>query len=720
MSTESGRKKIAILGGGVGAVTAAFELTSEKDWQDRYEVTLYQMGWRLGGKGASGRNARIGQRIEEHGLHFWLGFYENAFRIIRQCYAENQRPLTHPLATWQEAFKPFNEIVVEEHINGKWTPWLLQFPPNPDTPGDSLKLPSAWEMLGTAIAFLRNLYATSDLPEKTPTEQSTLRDAVEHLWEDLKEEVELLSLDWGQAILRAAELHIRTTAASGGHLDPKNHAFLLRLLEKYENWLAKQLARDERSVEESVANNDPQRRLWILTEFIVVNLRGMVVDGVLIDGFTAIENYDYVEWLQRHGATALVWDCGIVRAFYDLFFSRYATVAAGTYLKGMLRILFTYRGAVYWRMQAGMGDVIFAPMYEVLRRRGVSIKFFHKVTALHLTDDKRSIGKIRMGRQATVKSSEYEPLVEVKRLPCWPNEPLYDQLIEGEELKKRDVDLESYWSDWSDVEQLTLEKGTDFDQVVFGISLGSIPILCQELVRERPEWLAMVQQVQTAPTQAFQAWFRPDAAGMGWPYWQGEPPLVTAFTEPMDTFADMNHLILREEWPSSDSPGTIGYFCGPMKDPGIPPPSDHGFPAEQLEAVFQTSLQFMNQSCSELLPNARKPAGGFDFDLLVDVNHGSEEQRFRAQFFRVNIDPSERYVLSVKGSTGHRLGAARSSFDNLYLAGDWTDNGLNAGCVEAAAISGVQAAAGILRRASWAFGEDFGETRPSETPGNPL
>ena len=27
-------------------------------WQDRYEITVYQMGWRLGGKGASGRNAK--------------------------------------------------------------------------------------------------------------------------------------------------------------------------------------------------------------------------------------------------------------------------------------------------------------------------------------------------------------------------------------------------------------------------------------------------------------------------------------------------------------------------------------------------------------------------------------------------------------------------------------------------------------------------------------
>ena len=63
--------KVAILGGGVGGMTAAFELTATPELRERYDVTLYQLGWRLGGKGASGRNARAHDRIEEHGLHVW-------------------------------------------------------------------------------------------------------------------------------------------------------------------------------------------------------------------------------------------------------------------------------------------------------------------------------------------------------------------------------------------------------------------------------------------------------------------------------------------------------------------------------------------------------------------------------------------------------------------------------------------------------------------------
>lgn len=45
-------QKIAILGGGIGALATAAELTNDPDWQRNYDITIYQMGWRLGGKGA--------------------------------------------------------------------------------------------------------------------------------------------------------------------------------------------------------------------------------------------------------------------------------------------------------------------------------------------------------------------------------------------------------------------------------------------------------------------------------------------------------------------------------------------------------------------------------------------------------------------------------------------------------------------------------------------
>ncbi len=73
----------------MAGLAAAWRL-SEPGWEERFSrITVYQRGWRLGGKGASSRGSN--GRIEEHGLHIWLGYYENSFRMVRQVYAELDR-----------------------------------------------------------------------------------------------------------------------------------------------------------------------------------------------------------------------------------------------------------------------------------------------------------------------------------------------------------------------------------------------------------------------------------------------------------------------------------------------------------------------------------------------------------------------------------------------------------------------------------------------------
>src|SRR4051812_38301582 len=107
------KQKVVILGGGLGAMAAAFEL-SRTGWQETFEsITVYQVGWRLGGKGASGRSPAPEFPVLEHGLHVWFGFYENAFRMMRECYAELNRPDGDPLASVEDAFRPARTFVVQ-------------------------------------------------------------------------------------------------------------------------------------------------------------------------------------------------------------------------------------------------------------------------------------------------------------------------------------------------------------------------------------------------------------------------------------------------------------------------------------------------------------------------------------------------------------------------------------------------------------------------------
>ena len=81
-----------------------------------------------------------------------------------------------------------------------------------------------------------------------------------------------------------------------------------------------------------------------------------------------------------------------------------------------------------FKMQAGMGDVVFGPLYEVLRRRGVRFEFFHAVTALHPGGN--GVDSIDVVRQVELADhvDAYEPLTNVKGLPCWPSEPDWKQL----------------------------------------------------------------------------------------------------------------------------------------------------------------------------------------------------------------------------------------------------------------------------------------------------
>jgi uncharacterized protein with NAD-binding domain and iron-sulfur cluster len=126
------RERVVVLGGGVGAITTAFALTDPRHG-DRYDVTLYQLGWRLGGKGASGRGPNM--RIEEHGLHLWFGFYENAFREMRSCYEELGRGPEVPLRTVDEAFRPASRFGVAEHRLDRWSNWIDWFPETDGVPG---------------------------------------------------------------------------------------------------------------------------------------------------------------------------------------------------------------------------------------------------------------------------------------------------------------------------------------------------------------------------------------------------------------------------------------------------------------------------------------------------------------------------------------------------------------------------------------------------------
>jgi uncharacterized protein with NAD-binding domain and iron-sulfur cluster len=276
----------------------------------------------------------------------------------------------------------------------------------------------------------------------------------------------------------------------------------------------------------------------------------------------------------------------------------------------------------------------------------------------------------------------------VKGLPCWPSEPLWDQLKNGRELKKCGVNFEHAYNPLQ-AEPITLYKGEDFDIAILGISLAALPDICKEIIACQPKWRAMVDHVKTVMTQAFQMWLNRDLEELGWLY----PPdaLLLTYVEPLSSWWNMNELIDKENWPAHYGLKDIAYWCGVLPDkPGETQ-------AGATERARRQAIAYLKQRIEYIWPRVRRgPNNTFDWDVLIDPENRQGEARFDAQFWQANFQPTERYVQSLAGSTKYRLRTDESGYDNLFLAGDWIRIGsFDAGCIEAATMSGLQASRAI-------------------------
>ena len=713
--------KVAVIGGGCASISAAFEL-SRPVHKGKYQVTIYQLGWRLGGKGASGRGPA--NRIEEHGLHLWMGSYENAFRLIRECYAELKRDRRKcRIADWRDAFSPAPFIgLTERSQNGAYWNFLSYFPPGDGLPGDPLSENDPFTItsyLSRTASILRTLLlavqagrssrsstkASRGTSNSRPSDQSSSEGA-EGPNEPAKRFARLLGLGW-----------IATTAALIEAVEMLELAFAPRSIYPTDRitQLLELIAASARRQLEAIVENDPELQvLWQGIDLAMASMRGILRFGLVSDprGFDAINDYDFRDWLRMNGASERSLQSPLIRGAYDLVFAyedgdyQRPRHGAGVALRGALRMLFSSRGAIFWKMHAGMGDTVFAPMYEVLKKRGVTFKFFHRLEAVRLADpeelaqgERAYVKALEFDVQAKVKDGkEYAPLMDVGGLPCWPSKPDYSQLVDGSKFERERRDFESHW-DRRKTATKTLRVIDDFDFVVLGVGIGAIPYVCQDFIQRDQRWNDMVSHLKTVNTQAFQIWLRDDMEQLGWP----DPPLaLSAFVHPFETWADMSHLIREESW--KVNPKAIAYFCSVLNDPVSPGDiTASSYPKRRRQEVQDSAIRYLNSDIAQLWPKAVGRRGKFKWDLLMDPKEKTPDRktpsrnhaRFESQHWTANVNPSDRYVLSLPGSQKYRISPLDNTYDNLTIAGDWTTCGLDAGCVEAAVISGRLAAHAI-------------------------
>jgi hypothetical protein len=159
---------------------------------------------------------------------------------------------------------------------------------------------------------------------------------------------------------------------------------------------------------------------------------------------------------------------------------------------------------------------------------------------------------------------------------------------------------------------------------------------------------------------------------------------MTALPPPFETWADMTHTLATERaWRAAkgmvecenDKARSVAYFCAVLADADA---------REGAQAKVQADLdRLLAEGIAPFWPDAFA-RGESARGLQVGLPH-----------VQANVAGSDRYTLSLPGSLQHRISPLDRSVVNMTIAGDWTASGMDAGCVEAAVMSGMLAACAI-------------------------
>lgn len=824
--TSPQRRRIAVIGGGCAGLAATWQLSK----MPGYDVHVFERSPRLGGKGASVRDKR--GRIHEHGLHVWLGFYENAFRMMRECYAEvrdrgwgpEQRSAQKRLAhgSFEDAFLPEPHIgVAVDDRAGGWEVWSGHLPPMKGLPGDPIDAATNPFTLANYLLRCLELVKALMLSVVEPV-KGRVPGAPADARSSLDEERDLdFTFDpvrspraLVERMARMLRAGVLTTAAGvlqgvtiledwlrTLNFAPQVSGTVLEFLEALTAQTRKQLR-------DFVAIDPRLRSKTEIIDIVMTIAVGLYRDKVLFgrDGLDAINGIDYRKWLAKHGATKSSVESPFLTGIYDLVFAyrdgdrKRPALAAGVALRGALRMFFTYRGAMFWRMRSGMGDAVFAPLYKVLSagrtedeakpnlpaRAKVAFHFGHKLTGIKFDLD-AARGRRVTGLRFEVSAAASNKAV-LDHFGCWP---------EADRSSTRTKSLE-------------LKADEDFDAVIFALGIDDFVRACGDetsgpaksaFFKALPEWDSMRRRVRTTPTKVAQVWFEADAQALGW---TRAPGLITALGPPFDTWANMTHTLPSEsawrrtgEKEPAPTEKAVAYLCGTLSDHEVrsvessfareddedqnvetvreklklrigaelervfpdltPDQTEHalanliietmkeskgkwgketavlqrerdrrelaellaaalarklGSVSEKevqaaLDQLIEASLTAIGSSYADVLTADRQPdpeevARRIAADVTARLAESDWRKSALYELFgepvkralticQANFVGSERYTLALPGSIRHRVSPLDRSVLNMTIAGDWTACGLDAGCVEAAVMSGMLA-----------------------------
>lgn len=682
--------RVAILGSGPAALSTAFQLT-EPEVAGKFDVTIYQMGWRSGGLCAGGR-VLPELWVNQNGTHYLFGCYEEALYLLRRCCDELIAHGDLRFGSFADQLIARSTVVMKHHYKGDWHNWTIHFPEFNQPVGKTgapfgpvnifkiaIKRIIDWITIGE---FTDSILAAN--PNLGFLAQTALR-------------ADLAKIHFtGQGLLKLLD---NVEADTPGIIDDLvRDGFLVLLL-----GLRKALSLFMRPLSDL---NIRMCQDWILIDLALTCAIGALRDDAVNEHLVAkLDNIDFKAWLRHHGAEPHTVDSPPVDLWYDAMasfekgdFAR-PLCAAGAALSCLGQILFNYQGAISWQMRHEVADTLVGPIVANLKRRGVKFVYFHRVWELHTNG--HQVHKVTLERQVELNSGDpasydpfFYPLPAVGSAgprPLWPDTPNMDQI---KTIYAADHALDRFYCPRAGVE-VSLEQGRDYDVLVSALSGPTLKWYAAQLGPYFPRWHDLFANLRSVETQGLRLWFKGTLPEMGWDL---GPPILSSFVLPFATWEDPSPVLATQIWPTP-APQTVSHLFGPLPfDPNWPDPQDVLAGQTYLDAQ-QAKTQATGDHWLATQVGALWPCVTLSGTEALDTNTCARPAAISAANgpgqLRANSGPDQGYLWLYPGSWRYRVAASKSGIKDFYTAGDWMATSFPCGSVEGAAIAGRDTALAI-------------------------